>query len=126
MIIDQKVATNPDEIADGLNKYFNDIGTVFADNLPNGQNSFEAYVNPIETSFEIQNISVAEVKSEISRTKTSKATAQDRISPKLLEDSVEVVAESLTNIFNKSIEKGMFPDNFKIAYISPIHKGIAN
>ena len=34
-----------------------------------------------------------------------------------------VVAESLTNIFNKSIEKGVFPDDLKIACISPIHKG---
>ncbi len=64
-----------------------------------------------------------EVKSEISRIKTSKATGHDPKSPKLLKDSVEVVAESLTNIFKKSIEKGMFPDDFKIACISPIHKG---
>jgi hypothetical protein len=106
-----------------MNKYFNDIGTVLADNLSNGHNSFEAYVNPTETTFEIQNISVAEVKSEISRIKTSKATGHVRISPKLLKDSVEVVAESLTNIFNKSIEKGVFPDDLKIACISPIHKG---
>ena len=123
LIIDQKVTTNPDEIAEGMNKYFNDIGTVLADNPSNGHNSFEAYVNPTETTFEIQNISVVEVKSEISRIKTSKATGHDRISPKLLKDSMEVVAESLTNIFNKSIEKGVFPDDLKIACISPIHKG---
>ena len=93
-----------------------------------GKIVFKAYVNPIETSFEIQNISVVEIKTEISRIKTSKATGHNRISLKLLKDSVEVVAESLTNIFNKSIEKGMFPDDFKIAYISPIGyiKGIAN
>ena len=60
MIIDQKVTTNPDEIAEGMNKYFNDIGIVLADNLSNGHNSFEAYVNPTETTFEIQNISVVE------------------------------------------------------------------
>ena len=74
LVIDQKVATNPDAIAEGMNEYFNDIGTVLADNLSNGHNSFEAYVNPTETTFEIQNISVMEVKSEISRIKTSKAT----------------------------------------------------
>ena len=77
---------------------------------------FEAYVNPTETTFEIQNISVVEIKSEISRIKTSKATGHDRISPKPLKDSVEVVAEFLTTIFNKSIEKGVFPDDLKIAY----------
>ena len=38
-------------------------------------------------------------------------------------DSVEVIAKSLTEIFNKSIEFGIFPDDFKTACISPIHKG---
>ena len=33
LIIDQKATTNPDEIAEGMNKYFNDIGIVLADNL---------------------------------------------------------------------------------------------
>ena len=65
--------------------------------MPNVHNIITAHnrtVNPTETTFEIQNISVVEVKSEISRIKTSKATGHDRISPKLLKDSVEVVAES--------------------------------
>ena len=46
LIIDQKVTTNSDEIANGLNKYFNDIGIVLADNLPNGQNSFQSVCQP--------------------------------------------------------------------------------
>ena len=123
LIIDQKVTTNPDAIAEGMNKYFSDIGTVLADNFTNAHDSFEAYVNSTETTLEIQNISVVEVKSEITSIKASNATGHDRISSKLLKDSVEVVAESFTNIFNKSIEKGVFPDDLKIACISPIHKG---
>ena len=49
---------------------------------------------------------------------TSKATAHDRISPKLLKDSADIIAESLTVIFNKSIETGIFPDDLKVAYIN--------
>ena len=55
-------------------------------------------------------------------TKTSKATGHDRISPKLLKDCADIVAESLKVIFNKSIEMGVFPDDFKVACVSPIHK----
>ena len=54
---------------------------------------------------------------------TSKATGHDRISPKLLKDSADIIAESLTVIFNKSIETGIFPDDLKVACISPIYKG---
>ena len=42
---------------------------------------------------------------------------------KLLKDSAEIIAESLTVIFNKSIETGIFPDDLKVSCISPIHKG---
>ncbi len=54
---------------------------------------------------------------------TSKATGHDRISPKLLKDSADIIAESLTVIFNKSMETGIFPDDLKVACISPIYKG---
>ena len=72
VIIDQKVTTNPDAIAEGMNKYFNDNGTVLADNLSNAHDSFEAYVNPTETTFEIQNISVVEEKGKFQESKLLK------------------------------------------------------
>ena len=106
-----------------MNTYFCDIGPFLSDNLSNSDNCFEAYINTTNTTFEIPKISDLDVKSEILKIKTSKATGPDRISPKLLKDSVEVIAESLTKIFNKSIEFGIFPDDFKTVCISPIHKG---
>ena len=54
--------------------------------------------------------------------KTTKATGHDRISAKLLKDSADVIAKSLTTIFNKSILSGSFPDDMKIAIVSPIYK----
>ncbi len=54
---------------------------------------------------------------------TSKATGHDRISPKLLKDSADIIAESLTVIFNKSIETSIFADDIKVACASPIYKG---
>ncbi|CAB4014726.1 Hypothetical predicted protein [Paramuricea clavata] len=123
LVIDQKIITKPDQIADAMNNYFNEIVPALASSLPSGHSCFETYINPINTTFEIQEIVALDVTSEILRIKTSKDTGHNRISPKLLKDSVEVIANSLTNIFNKSIEKGIFPDDFKIACISPIHKG---
>ena len=40
----------------------------------------------------------------------------------LLKDAAEEIAPSLAAIFNASINLGIFPDDFKIAIISPIHK----
>ena len=42
---------------------------------------------------------------------------------KFLKDAIYVVAPTLAFIFNRSLEEGIFPDNFKIARICPIYKG---
>ena len=39
-----------------------------------------------------------------------------------MKDSADVIAKSLTTIFNKSILSGSFPDDMKIAIVSPIYK----
>ena len=36
LVIDQKVITEPEEIADSLNTYFNEIGSVLDKDLPEG------------------------------------------------------------------------------------------
>ena len=52
-----------------MNKYFNEIGSALAGTK--AHSSFLDYVNLVETTFEIQVISVVEVKKEISSIKTS-------------------------------------------------------
>ena len=39
-----------------------------------------------------------------------------------MKDSADVIAKSFTTIFNKSILSGSFPDDMKIAIVSPIYK----
>jgi hypothetical protein len=45
--------------------------------------------------------------------KASKSTGHDRIPPKLIKDAAEEIVASLTQIFNKSISTGIFPDGFE-------------
>ena len=92
--------TNSDSIADALNTYFNDIGSDLADNLPESHIAPAAYITPCDTSFELRKISPNEVHGTFSRTKPSKAPGHDRTSPKLVRDCADIVAESLTIIFN--------------------------
>ena len=46
----------------------------------------------------------------------------DNIPAKLVKDSKDVVAPFLKLIFNASLSNGIFPDDFKIARVSPIYK----
>ena len=51
-----------------------------------------------------------------------KATGTDKIPPKLVKISAEVLSQPLADAINNSISKGVFPDNAKIASVSPIDK----
>ena len=53
---------------------------------------------------------------------TGKATGLDNISAKLLKVASPVIAESLCVIFNKSVETGIFPTEWKKAEVFPVHK----
>jgi hypothetical protein len=70
----------------------------------------------------MQNATVIDVHKILSSIDVSKSTGHDGISNKLLKDSADIIAYSLTLIFNTSINTGIFPNDFKTAIISPIHK----
>lgn len=55
----------------------------------------------------------------------NKASGLDGISAKLLKEAGPIVSASLTYIINLSLTTGIFPDDWKGARVSPIHKGDA-
>ena len=116
------ILTDPTEIANSFNKFFSEIGPNLSDKLPNSNYAPESYVKSINDDFHFRTITESEVLKLLSTLKTSKATGHDKISPKLLKDSADIITKSLTQIFNKSILVGKFPDDLKIAIISPIYK----
>ena len=64
-IINQQVVTEPEKIADSLNTYFNEIGSVLAKDLTKADNTFGAYVVPTDKTFQISRLSSIEIKNAI-------------------------------------------------------------
>ena len=54
--------------------------------------------------------------------KESKAAGPDKINAKLVKDSAEVICPTSTKIFNRSLQQGIFPEDLKNAFVSPIYK----
>ena len=52
----------------------------------------------------------------------SKSPGADRTPFKILKDAVHLVSTPLTLIFNASLEKGIFPQIWKLARVAPIYK----
>ncbi|KAF2349643.1 Reverse transcriptase domain, partial [Trinorchestia longiramus] len=65
---------------------------------------------------------VEEVEEELSIFNPYKSTGPDGLGPRILKETAEVISEPLTNIFNRSLETGMVPDDWKHANVTLIFK----
>ena len=72
------------------------------------------YLKPVPYRLESINISEEDVK-------INKASGPDLISPRLLEGAI-FLARPFSVVFNRSLQQGYFPSDWKTANISPIHK----
>jgi hypothetical protein len=75
-----------------------------------------------DTSLKFSPILVDNVISTLKALKTCKATGLDQIPAKILKLSADIVAPSLTFIFNLSLTTGIYVDEWKQARVTPIYK----
>ena len=72
--------------------------------------------------FSFQPISKFDMEKEIQNIDLKKATTKNTIPPKILKVSCNTSAETLHNLFNECLITGNFPDNLKLADITPVFK----
>ena len=106
-------------MAEAFNNHFTKIGQCLAQEISSSEIGPLAYVNPVDgVSFPRIN-----VQKEIKSLKAiGKATRLDKIPNRLLKTAANVVAPSLTSIFNQSLVTGIFSFDWKLAKMSPIFK----
>ena len=80
------------------------------------------YVKPSDRVFSFKRINVQEVVNLVKGIDGGSATGLDNIPCKLLKIAADVVAPSLTCIFNQSLLTGIYPSDWKLAKVTPIFK----
>ena len=55
--------------------------------------------------------------------KVNKACGIDLINDRLLKEAASIISKPLALLFNKSLNMGLFPNQWKLANLVPIHKG---
>ena len=104
---------DPAQMAECFNDYFVNIGPKLAAEI-----SYTSRPNirpTIDSSFVFQYINVDNVKSSLMNLKTNKSTGLDKIPAKILKLSADIISPSLTYIFNRSLESGIYIDDWKRA-----------
>ena len=113
-----------DDISNILNNHFVNIGPTLANSIPDQNNFSSAYASKkIKDSIFLENTDPEEILNIITSLNTKKAVGYDGISSKILQILKHVLSPVLSNIFNKSMQIGVFPEKLKIAKILPLHKG---
>ena len=100
-------------------------------NFENHQSIKEIRRNLIESAPPTQSKNQAFVSSEhvkklLKNKDQKKYTGIDKIPPKLVQLSADILSTPLSNAINNSILKGKFPDDVKVASVSPLDKHTDN
>ena len=110
------------DIAEMLNSFFTEIGLGLSRDVTEVDKSFEELLTETDKNFVFEKTTPTHVFALLSKLCKSKATGLDNISAKLLRECPDVLAESLTHLFNQSIMTGIFPDEWKSARVTPLYK----
>ena len=121
--IDGQLIIDDDKIADAFNQYFSTIGSTLSDNIIGNDIDPMRFLAPIDgSSFNFICITLQETIDALNDIKFSKSPGIDGISIKLLKDASNIVAGPLVNIFNVSLQRAIFPNDWKLAKMTPIFK----
>ena len=65
---------------------------------------------------------LSDIKNKIKGLNPKKATTHNNITQKILRQSAEVTANTLQLLFNNAISNSVFPENLKLADVTPVFK----
>ena len=116
------IYATPDEISHRLNHHFCSVGQILANEIPPTGSKFTDYIRPLPHVFSLTKTSNDIVLKLIQSLPLNKASGLDGISAKLLKEAGPIVSASLSNIINRSLTTGIFPNDWKVARVTPIYK----
>ena len=119
IVVDEKFSSSSEEIANYFNSYFATIGSKLGSVRSNSPSVWPSSTN---STFQFQPIQASSIVKTLKSLKVNKGAGLDNIPPCLLKTVADIIAPSLTYIFNLSLSKGIFPQDLKIAKVTPLFK----
>ena len=113
------------EIANSMNQFFCTVGEKLSNDILETKNlrlNDECIVNSKNATFSFAPVTPKQLTETMEKFKTSKGFGLDCISSFFLKAGMPVLAGSLSQLFNMSMSLGIFPDDWKIARVTPIYK----
>ena len=108
-----------------MNQFFCTVGEKLSNDKPETENPLlndEYIVNPKNATFSFTPVTPKQLIETMGKFKTSQGSGLDCISSFFLKVGMPVLAGSLSRLFNMSMSLGIFPDEWKIARVTPTYK----
>ena len=109
-------------IAEHFNKYFVSVGPNLASIIPKPNKNFESFLTGNYQLFSDTPLTDEELEIAFTALKTNKSPGFDEISPNVVKCVFDAIIKPIKHIFGLSLNKGIFPDQLKIARVTPIFK----
>ena len=141
---DSNVITEPNKVAEKFNDFFANVAKNIGQdkNLPQSdafpetkdfvEDSVRYHSNDISIqsikndcvneSFNFKHTNVSTVEKIIKSLNVKKATGVDNIPAKILKMSCDIIAPQFVRLFNTCVDTGKFPEDAKLAQVTPIFK----
>ena len=124
MNLDGKPSYNPRDIADGFNKYFNEIGSKLATQIPASEKQHKQYSDKIkiDSTFKFTKVTQNDILNIGRKLKPKASCGPDQISSKALKHILPAIIKPVTHLINLSLQTGEVPEQIKDSNIIPIFK----
>ena len=122
LCVGNKEITDLETIAEKFNKFFPEIGPNLAKDIDPSSVTFDNYLKIFNANQPEHNLTVNELKDAFFFLKINKSPGFDEISFNVIETCFGTLHKPLLHIFNQSLQSRIFPDNLKIARVTPSFK----
>ena len=121
-LINGKITSNNQEIAEGFNKFYVNIGKTLSDKIPAHNICPTSFITETNTeSMYVASVTEDEVEKIIKGLKDA-SPGWDGIHAKIVKSTCHVHLDVLTHVFNLSVCNGVFPCELKLAKVIPLFK----
>ena len=123
-VLNNRMITNLDEIANEFNKYFVNIGRSLNDRIQSVTTSDDYLLqhNKPETTFSFVSVNEVYIDNVINKLKNKSSYGYDTISNKHIKYARNILSRPLTLLINQCIHTGIYPDQLKLSRVKPLHK----
>jgi hypothetical protein len=110
------------KIASKINEYFVNVGPDLASKVSKSQQNFDKYLQNCNSIMKEFVLTVEEITEALNSLKINKSAGIDEITPNIIKAAYSHIQKPIIYIFNLSLEQGVFPEQLKIARVTPIFK----